>query len=113
MAIRKVTRAGRAAKAAASWRAYYEHGQGRSYWSTKFLIAERLDALGPNPRPEDVNAVIGNDTWTELQCDQCMEAKEEVIEFDGEYAEDDSGDYGERLAHLCVECLRAGLKLIE
>jgi len=58
-----------------------------------------LASLGNSPEPEDVNMVIGNDSWTDLRCDECNAHVEEVMRVG------DEPDYESATAHICKPCL--------
>lgn len=71
---------------AASWKGqYYDHSSG---WATSpkncELIHKKLLALGPKPFFDDVDAVIGNNSWTRYSCDGCGEYTRLAISI-GEY----------------------------
>jgi hypothetical protein len=52
---------------AARWAAQYRRGKRWKYChgdKTSKQIHAELVALGPHPEPEDIERIIGNDTWT-------------------------------------------------
>jgi hypothetical protein len=59
---------------------------------------QRLRDLGPEPKPEDVDRIMGL-CWTEVQCSQCGKHQPSGIELDVVDAE--TGDP----VVLCVACL--------
>lgn len=69
-----ITRTGRAKDAKSSWKRQYRRdiegmypGQPKTEWG---LVYDRLCKL-TEPTPEIVNEVIGNTSWTDIECDQC------------------------------------------
>lgn len=81
-----LTRVERARTAAKLWGHQYgmftstqkQHGLLHDKRSPR-AIYDALIALGRNPTPEQVNEVIGNDSWTTVKCDEptCSVAREE------------------------------------
>lgn len=47
----------------------------------------------------EVCGIIGNESWTELRCDQCDKSKEALVVVGQEM------DYESRTASLCLSCL--------
>jgi hypothetical protein len=78
------------------------------YGTDKADIAKRLDALGPDASAKEVENIIGNNTWTELNCDECGRDMSAVVRI-GDPSDD---DYERRDVDLCEECLRKALDLI-
>lgn len=74
---------------------------------TKQEIADALDKLdGDTATAEDVNAIIGNDSWTDLKCDECKEYVTATIEVG------DEPDYESHTAELCLNCAEKAAALI-
>ncbi len=97
--MKLITRASRAAEAATFWRRQY--GDGYDGWPGP--ITRALEALGPNPDPDAVDAAIGNPSWTEcFACDECGQPGP-VVRL-GEEPE---------CARICQDCLRKALALFE
>jgi hypothetical protein len=73
--------------------------------NSKGGIRERLDALGDNPDPDTVDAIIGNTSWTNwgLTCSECKRVVSDTIVFD---------DYDNSVT-ICKGCLRKALELIK
>lgn len=72
----------------------------------KHDIFFRLKSLGSNPDPDKVDEIIGNYTWTRRTCDECQKNDaEKWVEFDP--------DPGTPEMHLCEDCLKQALVLIE
>jgi hypothetical protein len=59
---------------------------------------QRVKALGDNPKPEDVDAIMGG-PWTAVQCSECGEHRDSGIELDTCDTED-----GKPVV-LCLACL--------
>ena len=89
------------------WRAqYYENGEWYTYRGDKREITyNNLVALGDNPPPEDVNEVIGNNSWTNITCSECKESVDSVVEL-GEVG------YDTEYVYACKDCLIKALELI-
>lgn len=85
-----ITRKQLARDAAKRWRSQYPDLSPEPMKSFSFITREtttrkpsltvyqELLALGDSPTPEHVNGVIGNTSWTELQCDECKQEVEAV-----------------------------------
>src|ERR1700723_1622999 len=94
-----VTREMRAAVAAQAWHERYDvydesfgfSGGGRA-----------LDALGENPDPDDVDAVIGNESWTKCFCAGCSSYHGDAAAF----GEDDD------MVLLCLGCLENAVAML-
>lgn len=97
-----ITRKSLARGAAASWwHQYYERG----LWLSTELgsskeIYEDLVALGSNPDPDIVDAIIGNRCWTYLECDNCDREVDKAFIF---------SRYNDSLK-VCRECLESALE---
>jgi hypothetical protein len=69
-------------------------------------IAATLSSLSPLTTIEEVvTAIIGNDSWTALRCDECGR-KVNVVVIIG-------GAVDQHSQHICRECLSEALKLME
>jgi hypothetical protein len=89
---------------AAAWRRQYG---GWDPQSDKAAIGRKLDALDTETATaEDVLAIIGNNSWTRLTCDECEKDVSAVIQVG-----DADRDY--RVMDLCAECLRAAAALVD
>lgn len=66
---------------------------------------EKLTALGSNPKPEDVNKIIGNDSWTTQSCFICDERAKVWIEFNPEW--------GQEAKTLCPTCVLRAFTLLK
>jgi len=76
-------------------------------YKTKKQIADELDALDKETATaQDVAAIIGNESWTRLKCDECGNEPEIVVQVGQE------PDYESHTASLCVPCLKAAAGLV-
>ncbi|WP_164087106.1 hypothetical protein [Stenotrophomonas maltophilia] len=92
-----------AAMAAKRWKNQYAgwaDGDG-----SKAGVLLQLQALGPNPDPDAVDAVVGNRSWTTVpSCNGCNAADCSVVVTVGE-----TPGYESSTAHLCEKCVLAAL----
>lgn len=102
--MKLMTRQAKAARVAARWNSVY----GRYQKSNgEQGILKMLVALGANPKPDEVDRVIGNDSWTSLEnCDECGAESVETVEIGEE------PDYESSTSCVCAGCLRKALALI-
>lgn len=65
-------------------------------------IKEALAELGNNPHPDDVDRIIGNDSWTKMDqcCNECNKIHDVLLEI-GE-----SPWYESQTAWICKECAK-------
>ena len=69
-------------------------------------IGKKLLALGENPSPDAVDAVIGNSSWTMTpRCDECGSEEVPVVQVGEE------PDYESNTAILCESCLTQAVSL--
>lgn len=68
-------------------------------------VYKRLLALPDTATAKDVEAIIGNDSWTRLTCDQCDREVDAVVELG------QRPDYASHAADICLDCLRTALNL--
>lgn len=74
----------------------------------KAEIGEKLKALPASDlRPEIIDGIIGNDTWTAHRCDQCDE------QFDLLLGIGDDPAYGANWLLLCEGCISSALQQIK
>jgi hypothetical protein len=65
-------------------------------------ILEKLRELDLSTATEDdIEAIIGNRTWTQLQCVECKHETDEAVQFGAESDTDGQPFY------LCPDCLKA------
>lgn len=82
------------------WRRGYKGKTGRWYDDEKREIYMKLKAL-KSPTAEAINKIIGNTSWTELQCHVCEKDCESLVQL--ESAVDDS------VIAICKTCLSNAL----
>ena len=103
--MRKITKNSRANEVLAGWKRQYGEG---TYWQEdeeKQDILDKLENLGVNPFPDDVDSVIGNDSWTRTKCDECNASNVDVIQIGQD------PDYESSTAEICKDCLAKALDL--
>ena len=96
-----VTRATLAASAADDWERQYA-GDTPAHFAD---VLEKLRALGPSPTPEAVDGVIGNVSWTRLECEVCQKPQDRTVRLEDSHKEDK--------VNICPACLRAALAMVE
>lgn len=79
-------------------------GQRVWYNDDKRLTYEKLVELGDNPSPDDVNEVIGNNSWTLITCSECSESVDSVVILG-------VVDYDSEHVYACKDCLTKALEL--
>lgn len=104
----RITRQTLADEAAANWTRMFRGSRWNG--SRQRAIGEALTTLGPHPAPDEVDAIVGNRSWTALpNCDGCgRDSLPLLIRLGGE-----PGDSESPIASLCTACLRAALVLAE
>jgi len=69
---------------------------------------DKLNALDTNTcTAKDIADIIGNDSWTDLKCDECNTKVDTVVQL----GQDE--DYDSRTAYVCQECLYDALSKLE
>ena len=79
-----------------SYNGYWEHA------NDKKTVYENLVALGENPTPEQINEVIGNNSWTRLECSECNKEVDTVVIlscYDSDF-------------YICKKCLNKCSRLV-
>ena len=100
--MEKITRQGRANASAERYEEQYSGAilQGGGYKQfDPAKVLQALRSLGPTPDPEDVDRVIGNDSWTFLSCNECGEKAQVVLRLG------DPPDYESSTVELCFPCI--------
>lgn len=97
MAIRLIRKSDVVAGAPTRWAEQYR-GYGDKSGKTAALLA-----LQPGFTAEQVNDIIGNDTWTECRCDECREDAPVLVQVG------DEPDYEARWVDLCPDCISKAL----
>jgi hypothetical protein len=96
----KITRQSRADGVKEEWKKQYGIGQSdRSLDHRHIEIYNKLCALPDHPGPDEIAAIIGNDSWTDCQCDECGKDYGVVIQLGQE------PDYESATAKICPTCL--------
>ncbi len=73
----------------------------------KFAVTQRrLDELGADATYEDVEQIIGNQSWTRVYCDLCTHYATEWVRLG------DRPDYDSPTIHACLPCLRDVCRII-
>jgi len=104
-----VTRADKAATAAACWKEQHpglSNDVSRSpSGRTDFGVHHALLMLGPNPKPDDVDEIIGNNSWTTEECDGCGECPEAVCSIATVFDDDE-----DRRVLVCEKCIEKAME---
>lgn len=85
------------------WCSQYPETTGEKYETTKKL----MDLNRETATSEEVNAIIGNRTWTEVSCDQCGKYTSLAVMVGQEPDVDSS------TAVLCAKCLTDAYDLLQ
>jgi hypothetical protein len=103
-----ITRQLLAKKVAEAWKSqYFKGNKGWAYTITGDAdrIYNKLVALGNNPNPDAVDSIIGNNSWTRIECDVCHESNFSLVEFDIPNHDDDK-------VQICADCIDKAYHLI-
>lgn len=84
------------------WKQNYFFAGNWRYGHNKEEIYNNLVALGDNKTEENIAEVIGNSSWTRLECSECEQDSYSVVTMSVE-------EYG---IYLCKSCLIKGLELL-
>jgi hypothetical protein len=101
--MKTLTKEKHIANVPARWRAQYGHGRWLSDYK-KQDIQNKLDSVLPNQ--DKYEEIIGNASWTRLECDSCGKDVEIVVFIKARASE----EYGE--SAICKNCLEKYLKTI-
>ena len=93
-----ISRHTRAAGAARAW--IRQNGTDRDG------VAKRIKVLGRSPDPDAINKIIGNDSWTYCECDECGDEVDFVVQCGQE------PDYESATALLCGGCVRRAMAIV-
>lgn len=108
--MKVITRQTLANTAAEQWKSnYFIKGRWmKVLFGDSEQIYKQLAALGPNPNPDDVDAIIGNNSWTSVRkCCECSERGPVIVQV-GEPV-----GYESHTAYLCSRCLGMAALLAE
>lgn len=101
-----VSEVDRARKAPQRWDEHYRGWSSRDYHK-KRITAELLALPEADRTPERIAAIIGNDSWSAVECDQCGERVPVAVTVG------QPPDYESSTATICEPCLRRALALLE
>jgi len=109
--MKLITKVGKAQRAADHW--YKCYSSDGSYWEgsgyndkrTRKEIHSQLLDLGTHPSPDEVEAVIGNKSWTDCTCHECGKSVDELVQIGQEL------DYESMTAEVCFPCLKKAVKM--
>ena len=76
---------------------YYKNSSWDRYGEDKVEKYEQLVNLGDNKNPEDVDKIIGNPSWTRLNCNNCNKDVDVVFIF---------GTSEEYSCYVCEDCVK-------
>ena len=97
--MKLITRQSRANDVSIRWKYQYRIDIGD--------IQKRLDALGKEKNPDDVDKIIGNVSWTAIPpCTECGKENPDFVVMVGE-----EPDYESATAWLCAECIKKAMRL--
>jgi len=101
--MKLITRQSLANKACERWAEQYPIER----WPDRQLVLKKLIELGDNCNPDEVDAIIGNGSWTRTKCDECNnDDGVDVIQLGQE------PDYESNTANICKDCLDKGLFIL-
>jgi len=101
--MRIITRQSLANKVAERWAGQYKGG---AYGADKHDKLKKLRALGDAPNPNDIDLVIGNNSWTRTSCHECGKDNIDVVEIGQD------PDYESYTADICKPCLEKALGIL-
>ncbi len=77
-------------------------------WSDQVKATKELEKLNLNRVSEKrIIEIIGNNSWTRLECDECQQDKNKVVRFLERYED----EYGVNVCDVCFDCLKDANKL--
>ena len=84
------------------WKRQYFHSGVWKHGVDKNTVYKNLVDLGENPTPEQINEVIGNNSWTRLECSVCNKEVDTVVIlscYDSDF-------------YICKKCLNKCSRLV-
>jgi len=111
--MKVISRIERAQLAYSRWQSTYQSGYKELWGSDKEKIGSQLRDMreaamdGAPLTPEMVNEVIGNTSWTSVECDECGKQVESAMMVGQEE------DHDSRTATICLLCLKKAVALLE
>ena len=101
--MRLVSRQALAHEAPRRWAEQYSNTKNKGHQKIRI---ELMSLAAEKITPEAINAVIGNQSWTRVTCDECGAEPECVVEIGQE------PDYESSTAHVCLDCLQSAVALL-
>lgn len=103
--MKYISRQTQANSTASRWRCQYS-GRIGMQGDDKDFVYQELMRLGSSPKPESIEKIVGNTSWTSIQCSECKKDVQRVIQLG------DEPDYESNTALVCEYCLKEALQLI-
>lgn len=103
-----ITRQMNANKAARRWVENFKN-------QNMILQAEKISSLGNKPDPDELDKILGNDTWTWVECDECNSRVESAVEFydsPGSNLSDENEFVCPKII-ICDSCLKEAVEKLE
>lgn len=99
-----ITKESKIASVADRWKKQYSHGDKwdtylHSRGRTAREIWKQLKSLRPGSSEDDIQEIIGNRSWTSIECDECGMECDLVVRLGRDL------DYAEHTAEICIPCL--------
>lgn len=102
--MKLITRYEYAQSAPARWIAIYKNGRIGHSWTE---VTAKMEAMTKPVDPDEIDALIGNDSWTHISsCSECRSQADPILEI-GE-----KPDYESSTAYLCLPCFRKVAELV-
>jgi hypothetical protein len=103
--MKVITRYEYAQSAPQRWIDVYKNRQFSSKWD---YVTEKMEQMTLPVNPDEIDALIGNTSWTNLSdCSECGSRSDPIIEVGQE------PDYASRTAYLCIPCLERLVTLVK
>lgn len=103
--MRLITKRERIKEVLESWKGQYPNVK---MWQDKQKVTEELEKLNFNSVSEKkIIEIIGNNSWTRLDCDECQQDSSKVVRFLERYED----EYEVNSCDVCLKCLNSGTKL--
>ena len=106
--MRKITKRQKIKGVSDRWDKQYKKHSGDSYWKKQLDTGDKLRKLDLNKvSAKVVNEIIGNNSWTQLICDECEKDKPFLIRFLERYED----EYECNSCDVCKDCLNKAIEL--
>lgn len=102
--IRLLTKRDRILKVADRWSANYRNRSWTGSNKQKIWLALKTLDLS-TATEDDIEAIIGNRSWTNIRCNQCEKLVERAVLIGG------SDEYGPD--NICEQCVREAVRVLE